>query len=466
MSMSDAGRVIAEAVEALRAFWRGRRVILVTQQVTSGTRLLVCELHACGATLAAAVTGDPAVPGALPDVPLWTLDPAAADPGDAPAAPPLHRHEFEELLHSPSPEFAAWLDGVDPDRSCIVVGTIWLEVEKLCGRPVHGWRRPEWAAWEDKTRIDALWTAIGVPAPRHTVLRPADPRLRERAAALDSGRGVVLAMDFSRGIKGAGLAPRWVRHANELDAALEEFTGRTDRVRVAEFVPGVPCSTQALLLDDGTAVFDPAEEVMLRNPATGAFFHCGTSTWWRPGPEVRAEIAPYVHRAGRYLAQRTGFRGIFTIDGLLTEDGFRATGLNPRAGGGLGVRAGLPQLPVYLFHRAVQEGVPGIADLEPEPAEEAFRDAVRRRPSYSGTVPFGPDHRPPPRGGEFTAGDGGRIRYRVEGRAADIVEIAPGPAEHQVIGPAMVEFAASVGNPGLVSFRDDSVRSTLRGGRP
>ncbi|MEU3653424.1 hypothetical protein AB0E67_11420 [Streptomyces sp. NPDC032161] len=445
--------LIAHATEVLRGFWRGRRVVLLAHRVTTSTLVLADELATCGATVAAVVSGTPPAPGALPGVPRWSM----AGPGT-----PVERHEFDAWLREPPGDLAAWLDDLDPDGSCLAVGTIWTEVEKFCGRAVHGWRRPEWAHWEDKTRIEELWAATGVPSPRHAVLDLADPTLRKRAALLDTGRGVVLAMDSTAGIQGAGRALRWVRHPHELDSALREFAGRTHRVRVAEFVAGVPCSTQALAMDDGIAVFDPAEEAMLRSPDTGAFFYCGTSTWWRPGPGVREEIERHVHRAGRYLIEHTGFRGIFTVDGLLTPDGFRATELNPRAGGGLGVRSGLPGFPVYLFHRAVQERLPGIADLAPRHVEEAFCDAIRRRPSYSGTVAPGPGARIALDGREFTATGGAVIRYRIEDGAADVLEIRPTSGD-RLIGPAMAEFAAALGTPGLVSCTDDGVRGTLRG---
>jgi hypothetical protein len=446
------GALIEDAASSVRRFWRNRRVTLVTHRVTTSTRLLAEELTECGATVVAALVGAPSLTDTLPGVALRSM---------AAAGTAVERRDFDAWLRNPPPAVAAWVDSVDPERSCTVVGSIWTEVDSVCGRPVHGWRRPEWTRWEDKTRIEELWHAVGVPSPAHVVLDPTDPALREQAARLDTGRGVVLARDSTSGIQGAGGALRWVRDPDELETALEEFSALTRRLRIAEFVAGVPCSTQALATDGGIAVFDPAEEVMLRSARTGALVYCGTSTWWRPGPDVRAEIEPYVRRAGRHLMAHGGFRGIFTVDGLLTPGGFRATELNPRAGGGLGLRPGLPDFPVYLFHRAVQERVPGVRALDPYLLEEAFRDAIRRRPSYSGTLALGPLARVEPGEHAFTATAGEVVRYRVATDAADILQVRPTRSDG-LIGPAIAELAAALGHLGLVPCTDDAIRGTLR----
>jgi hypothetical protein len=454
--MQEPGVVIRHAQEILERYWRGRRAILLAHRVTTSTRKLADELARCGAVVAGVVAGAPPAAGLLPpQLPAWV---------PAPSARPLDRRAFDDMVRSPGAELADWVEAVDPDGTCLAIATIWGEVPEVLGRPVHGWRRPQWARLEDKTRVERIWADIGVPSPRHAVLTLDDPSLPERAAMLDGGRGVVLATDSSRGILGGGGGLRWVRHPGEFDAVLAEFAGLTEAVRIAEFVPGIPCSTQALLLDGGVAVFGPAEEVMLRSPGTGAFFYCGTSTWWRAEPSVSREIEGYVREAGRWLGEHAGFRGMFTVDGVITVDGFLATELNPRAGGGLGVRPGWPGFPIYLFQRAALEALPGIITLDPDDIEGAFVDAIRRCPSYSGTIALGPAG--PALGGDgtFTASAGEFICYRTGEDGADVLQIRPTRGD-RIIGPAMAELAAALGTPGLVSFADDTVCSTLRGGR-
>ena len=61
-----------------------------------------------------------------------------------------------------------------------------------------------------------------------------------------------------------------------------------------------------------------------------------------------------------------GYRGVFTVDGVMTADGFLPTELNPRFGAALMIMArGLPELPIYLLHLAMADG----EDLEWRGAE-------------------------------------------------------------------------------------------------
>jgi hypothetical protein len=54
--------------------------------------------------------------------------------------------------------------------------------------------------------------------------------------------------------------------------------------------------------------------------------------------------------AGAGLRAEVGFRGPFTVDGVVNGDRFQPTELNPRMGAGLNVIArGLPDLPVQLL---------------------------------------------------------------------------------------------------------------------
>lgn len=58
-------------------------------------------------------------------------------------------------------------------------------------------------------------------------------------------------------------------------------------------------------------------------------------------------------RVGDHLHRRVGYRGAFTVDGVMTTDGFRPTELNPRFGAGINMLAPAVDLPLYLLHLAV-----------------------------------------------------------------------------------------------------------------
>ena len=63
-------------------------------------------------------------------------------------------------------------------------------------------------------------------------------------------------------------------------------------------------------------------------------------------------------RAGAHLRDTLGYRGVFTLNGVMTQDGFFPTELNPRFGAALLVLGrALPELPLVLMHFASIEGL-------------------------------------------------------------------------------------------------------------
>jgi hypothetical protein len=78
---------------------------------------------------------------------------------------------------------------------------------------------------------------------------------------------------------------------------------------------------------------------------------------------------------------------LFSVDGILAEDGFFATELNPRLSGGLGLDGAWPELSENLFHRAAQEQLPGVVDADPQVVETEIRAAIRRVPSHEVWIP-------------------------------------------------------------------------------
>ncbi|MEU2607040.1 hypothetical protein [Streptomyces albus] len=439
--VTDPEDIRGTVARALHRFWDGRETVLLLDDFDHRTTALVDELHACGARVAAVVSRTAPGPGA-PAVPqVWRC----TDGG-----PELTRPQFEAWLRQPGAEVHRWLDALDPHRRWLALGTPRTGIARFCGRPVHGWRRPRWAAVEDKTTIDRLWTRTGVASPPHAVLTVAqalrDPRVADR---LGGPAGVVVAADSSHGHVGDSLGLRWVPRTHRFTDAVSELGSRARRVRVARFADGVPCSVLAMALPGSLAVFSPIEIVTLGDPAAGRLVFCGSSTHWRPGEAAEREIRDAARRAGEELVRTTGYRGLFSVDGLLTEDGFTATELNPRHASGLGLRAAVPDFPLYLFHRAVQERVPGLDGIRGAALERFVRDAVAAAPSYALSVPAA---RPGHPDGPARLSDGtSRIDYRVADGAATPVAITPPSADHRA-GPACALLGARLGDPALRSF--------------
>ena len=90
-------------------------------------------------------------------------------------------------------------------------------------------------------------------------------------------------------------------------------------------------------------------------------------------------------RVGAALRAEVDYRGGFTIDGVMTAEGFRPTELNPRPGAALGTLSrALPELPLSLLFPAISGGVE--LDYRPTELEELLltgADGFRAGGSWS-----------------------------------------------------------------------------------
>ena len=256
----------------------------------------------------------------------------------------------------------------DPDRDAVVlVTTPFYARSEVAGRPNLGPRTIASLALEDKALVDELWDDFGVTRAPATVVPARADALRRAARRLDTGGGTMWSGDSSEGLNGGGLYVRRVRPGDRdaADEAASFFAAHCRRVRVMPFLEGIPCSIHGLVFHDGVAVFRPVELITLRRLEATPFY-AGTATFWDPAPDDREEMRATARRVGAGLRDRIGFRGAFTVDGVMTSDGFRPTELNPRAGAGLGsIGAALPALPLPLLHVAARHD----ADLDARPAD-------------------------------------------------------------------------------------------------
>ena len=227
----------------------------------------------------------------------------------------------------------------------------------LLGRPVLGGRPASWAAIEDKTSVDRLWAAAGVEHVRSAVAPPDLCALSSAARTLDRGDATVWSGDMRDGLNGGADYVRWVRTGEQARTAAAFFTDHCDSVRVMPFLEGVPCSIHGVVLPDGVAALRPVELVVLRQPRTGRFAFAGVSTWWDPPSADREAMREVARRAGAVLSRDFGFRGGFSVDGVLTADGFLPTELNSRFSGGLArIARAIPDLPMQLVQMSLVTG--------------------------------------------------------------------------------------------------------------
>lgn len=144
------------------------------------------------------------------------------------------------------------------------------------------------------------------------------------------------------------------------------------------FLEGIPCSIHGIVFPETVTAFRPVELVTLRRPGPDRLLYAGTATFWDPADRDREVMRKVARRVGECLRNRVGFRGLFTVDGVMSEEGFLPTELNPRAGAGLqGMTTAIPELPFALLAIAVQAGE--ALDFRPEVLEPLVVEAADAR---------------------------------------------------------------------------------------
>jgi RimJ/RimL family protein N-acetyltransferase len=366
--------VAARIHEALCDWIAGRRIVLAGVPIAA-TPGWIDQLSGLGAGRVL-VVGTTRGTGGLPDPEHadWVdLDIRASDPVDE------FRH-FERLAADPPATMTDALSRFDPHGDALVLTAPFHAVAAVAGRSVEGARRTEWVALEDKTTNDALFDRAGVDRPACEVVAADDRRgLGAAAARLDRGHGTVWSGDALEGFNGGGSFVTWVTDVAQADGAQRRFASRCQRVRVAPFLEGTPCNIHGFATDDGVAVFRPVEAMTLRSTDPPALHYGGTATFFDPPEADRARMRIVARRVGSLLRDEVDFRGSYTVDGIITEEGFRPTEVNPRLGAGfMPLVQGVPELPFLALQWAVAAGWPcPMAADELEETIVAAADAHR-----------------------------------------------------------------------------------------
>ncbi|MEN0067196.1 MAG: hypothetical protein AAGA48_34005 [Myxococcota bacterium] len=375
--MDDVAPAVAHAGRELRRLLQGRKFLTATPDVGSavglalGLRALGADVMAMGAAPFDAALRD--------DIP--TLDLGLSARGIIGLL-----HAGESALDTVPASIIERIDAWDPTREARAARALFSEGRPVAGRSAWGGRPKAWATFDDKTMIDALWDAAGVPrAPRQVV--PAEAgALAAAHRQLDAGHGTVWAIDNREGWHGAAHGVRWVHDAATEVVATAFAQTQAHTVRVMPFLEGRPCSIHGLVFPGFVMVLRPCELVILRDVAQGRFVYATASTTWDPPAEGRAAMRALARQVGRHLAATHGYRGAFTIDGVWTADGFRPTELNPRYGAALGMIGSLvaPTLNLYALHLALVEEEP--ASWQPEALEAALVDVADANRRTGSTV--------------------------------------------------------------------------------
>ncbi len=253
-----------------------------------------------------------------------------------------------------------WRDAVDdfdPGHEALALGNNWQRSPKLAGRRFVGPRRPEWAAFEDKTEVGRLWDWAGLTCAPSLVVDATKGALAEASLALDQGHGTVWAGDHRDGEHHGGRHVRWVRNDEQMAAAASYFGACCDRARVMPFLEGEPCAVHGFVADGGVAVLRPVQMDIDRDYDAGRFSYRASNMSWDPGKGPQEEIRSAAAAVGAQLGSRVGYRGAFCLDGILTSEGFRPTELNARWGASLSTIAlSISEVPLRFVHAFMADG--------------------------------------------------------------------------------------------------------------
>lgn len=355
--------------ERLGGLFSGRRTVLA-----GGSRLSarVQELHHLGADQTLVISTDDHAPLYDPEVARWL-------PLGITGLVAAEQSGLEQALESA--ELAAVLREFDPAGQALVIGSHYMSLPEVAGRPVLNHRRPEWVALENKTTIDQLWSELSVPhAPAYVVNVEQDSLwpLWQLSEVLDGGWGVVWSGD-GPAINGGANFVRRVRTVEEAAEVFAYLEPKCESIRVMPFLEGIPVSVHGVVFPDGTAVLRPIEMVVPRRTESARFLYAGCASFYDPPAAIRDEMRNLARRVGEQLRASVGYRGTFTLDGVATSEGFRPTEVNTRYGGAMTCfEDALPQLPLALVQVALVAGHDiGISSIEFEDMVVAAADANR-----------------------------------------------------------------------------------------
>lgn len=351
-------------------------------------------------------------------------------------------HAAERAFRALDPEVLAEIDAFDPRHEALALGTFIGNGQPVAGRRMFGGRPAAWQALEDKVVVDAVWDAAGVPRAPSEVVPVGEAAAA--AARLDAGEGTVWAADAREGFHGGATSTFHVHDQASRRRAEAHLAARADRVRVMPFLEGIPCSIHGIVLPDAVLAFRPAEMVVLRNGRGSGFLYMRAATFWDPAPADREAMRATARRVGAHLRSAVGYRGAFTVDGIMARDGFRPTELNPRVGAAMRMVA--PDTPLELLHYALVEG----ARFPVDPAAwEAARVAAadgRRVARLALTFEGAPSAS---RAFALARGPDGALREQEGDEGADVLGVVgPGPSgafANFVVQPSAWPAGRSVG---------------------
>lgn len=245
------------------------------------------------------------------------------------------------------------LDDRDPTRTAVVLPIDPIAPAGADSRQILGERQRVWRLFEDKTIIDCLWDAIGVARPP-SIVGDHTLDLASAGAAVNRGDGIVCATQGPGGTPGAnGHGIRWW---TDQPPRLALTPGT--RVKVTPLLAGRALRLHGLVAAGAVVPFPPMDLVTLPRLDRHEFLCCGAV----PGP-AEPWTWDLTRRLGAGIRDILGYRGVFSVDGIVVDGQFLPTDLNTR------LTSAIESTPSHLRVRFQAANICAREGIPIEPAE-------------------------------------------------------------------------------------------------
>jgi hypothetical protein len=263
---------------------------------------------------------------------------------------------------------SGWLaseaDAFDPDQRATLILPDALDPPLAGRRRRIGRRSTAHRLGEYKTVVDVIWDAMEQPRVRSLVTdAPGD--LGILGPIVDEGNGVVYSCQPAGcGPTAGGDGIGWWRPGRPLPL----IAANACRLRVMPLLLGPPVRLHGFVLTSDVVTFPPMEVVSLPRLTDGTF-HCAGAV---ATLGADADLVATTRQLGTRLRDRLDYRGGFSVDGILTADGFRPTDLNARLTSAMEAAPPALRVQLHLVNLLARSGAEPIPDTVASLAGKVF----------------------------------------------------------------------------------------------
>lgn len=262
-------------------------------------------------------------------------------------------YNLNNYLSDPPIEFLSWLNKIDPQKKAIIVGTPWTNIPSVAGRRMLGFRESHLDKIEDKVWIDSFLKKHELASPRSTIVK-SENIVRFYKTCDGYFENSVVSGEFRNESSSGGKDLFYKTKGCLPKERLVSYARNFRNLRVSEYVLGTPVSIIGMVFNRYVAAFRPIEIITLFNKTSNSILFSGSTTYHCLSERNINELTLHCKKIGEILKKDFGYRGIFSIDGVYSNELFKVTEINPRHASGLGVKSSSSSFPFYLFNRLVQ----------------------------------------------------------------------------------------------------------------